>query len=169
MRGGPVIILRGLTVRERVESGRGRIVGKLALLDGVVYERRNNGEWRRVKDQPRGRRKFDESDGKRRRGDWPSRKQVQGALLLVLEALGGRIVLKERQAEVLETLADHFGLDEGRRNLKHPTAGTRWANVVHWAKLGLALEGKLGANAPYGTWALAPESRSKVENPESEG
>ena len=151
-----MIILRGLTVRERIESGRGRTVGKLALLDGVIYERRSNGEWRRAKDQQKGRLKFDKSNGKRRRGDWPSRKQLQGALVLVLEALGGKIVLKEQQAEVLDTLADHFGLDEGRRSLKHPTAGTRWANLVHWAKLGLVHEGKLDRNAPFGTWALAP-------------
>jgi hypothetical protein len=159
-----VITLRKLTVAERIESGRGLVVGDLALLLDVVYERRGNGEWRRVKEQPRGRRKFDEANRKRRRGDWPSRKQLQGALILVLEALGGRIVLKERQAEVLETLADHFGLDEARRNLKHPTAGTRWANMVHWAKLGLAHEGKLDPDARYGTWALAPDVLSKVEN-----
>ena len=159
-----MINLRKLKVAEQIESGRGDVVGKLALLDGVIYEKRGNGEWRRVKDQARGRQKFDEVNGRRRRGEWPSRKQVQGALLLVQEALGGRIVLKERQAEVLEALADHFGLDEARRSLKHPTAGTRWANMVHWAKLGLAHEGKLDPDAPYGTWALAPDVLSKVEN-----
>jgi Mrr N-terminal domain len=159
-----VISLRRLKVAEMIESGRGLVVGKLALLDDVVYEKRSNGEWRRVKDQTRGRSKFDESNRKRRRGEWPSRKQVQGALLLVLEALGGRIVLKERQAEVLEILADHFGLDEARRSLKHPTAATRWANMVHWAKLQLVHEGKLDPDAPYGTWALAPDVLSKAEN-----
>jgi Mrr N-terminal domain len=159
-----VIILRNLKVGQRIESGGGEVVGKLALLKEVIYEKRGNGEWRRVKDQARGRRKFDEVNGKRRRGEWPSRKQVQGALLLVLEALGVRIVLKERQAEVLEALADHFGLDEARRNLKHPTAATRWANMVHWAKLGLAHEGKLDPDAPYGTWALAPDVLPKAEN-----
>jgi Mrr N-terminal domain len=159
-----VITLRGLTVLERIESGLGEVVGKLARLDGLIYERRANGEWRRAKDQERVRRKFDEANGRRRRGDWPSRKQLQGALLLVLEALGGKIVLKEQQAEVLETLADHFGLDEGRRSLKHPTAGTRWANMVHWAKLGLVHEGSLDPDAPFGTWALAPESGSKAGN-----
>jgi Mrr N-terminal domain len=160
-----VIILRGLTVRERIESGRGRVIGKLALLDGVIYERRSNGEWRRVKDQARGRSKFDEADRKRRRGEWPSRKQLQKALVLVLEALGGKIVLKDQQAEVLEILADHFGLDEAHRKLKHPTAGTRWANLIHWAKLGLVHEGKMDRDAPYGTWALAQEVGSKTENP----
>jgi Mrr N-terminal domain len=159
-----VISLRRLKVAEQIESGRGEVVGKLALLKEVIYERRGNNEWRRVKDQARGRSKFNEVNRKRRRGEWPSRKQVQGALLLVLEALGGRIVLKERQAEVLETLADHFGLDEARRSLKHPTAGTRWANMVHWAKLGLAHEGKLDPDAPYGTWALAPDELSESEN-----
>jgi hypothetical protein len=99
---GSVITLRKLTVAERIESGRGLVVGDLAMLLDVVYERRGNGEWRRVKDQARGRRKFDVSNRKRRRGEWPSRKQVQGALLLVMNALGGRIILKERQAEVLE-------------------------------------------------------------------
>jgi hypothetical protein len=82
-----VIILRNLKVGQRIESGGGEVVGKLALLKEVIYEKRGNGEWRRVKDQARGRRKFDEVNGKRRRGEWPSRKQVQGALLLVLEAL----------------------------------------------------------------------------------
>jgi Mrr N-terminal domain len=159
-----VITLSGLTIRERIESGRGRVVGKLALLDGVIYEKRGNGEWRRVKDQARGRSKFGEVDAKRRRGEWPSRKQLQEALVLVLKALGGRIVLKERQAEVLETLADHFGLDEARRKLRHPTAGTRWANMVHWAKLGLVHEGKLERDAPYGVWALAQEVNSKTGN-----
>jgi Mrr N-terminal domain len=159
-----MVILRNLTVGQRIESGSGEVVGKLALLEGVIYEKRGNGEWRRVKDQTRGRRKFDQVNGKRRRGEWPSRKQVQGALLLVLEALGGRIVLKERKAEVLETLADHFGLDENRRSLKHPTAGTRWSNMIQWAKLGLAHEGKLDPDAPYGTWALAPDVLSKAEN-----
>ena len=159
-----MITLRGLTVRERIESGRGRVVGKLALLDGVIYERRSNGEWRRIKDQARGRSKFDEADGKRQRGEWPSRKQLQEALVLVLKALGGRIVLKERQPEVLEALADHFGLDDARRKLKHPTAGTRWANMVHWAKLGLVHEGKLLRDAPYGTWALAKDVNSKTGN-----
>jgi hypothetical protein len=109
-----MISLRNLKVGQRIESGRGDVVGKLALLDGVIYEKRSNDEWRRAKDQARGRRKFDEANAKRRRGDWPSRKQLQGALLLVLDALGGRIVLKQRQAEMLETLADHFGLDEER-------------------------------------------------------
>jgi hypothetical protein len=159
-----VIIFRNLKVGQRIESGRGEVVGKLALLESVIYEKRSNSEWRRVKDQEMGRRKFDVAKGKRRRGEWPSRKQLQGALLLVLEALGGRIVLKERQAEVLETLADHFGLGESRRNLKHPTAGTRWANMVHWAKLGLAHEGKLDPDAPYGNWALAPDVLLESEN-----
>jgi hypothetical protein len=159
-----MISLRRLKVAEQIESGRGDVVGKLALLDEVVYEKRGNGEWRRVKDQDRGRSKFDEGNGKRRRGEWPSRKQIQGALLLVLEALGGKVVLKERQAEVLDTLADHFGLDEARRSLKHPTAGTRWANMVHWAKLGLVHEGKLDPDAPYGTWALAPGVLSDADN-----
>jgi hypothetical protein len=36
--------------------------------------------------------------------------------------------------------------------------------MVHWAKLGLVHEGKLDPDAPYGTWALAPEAGSKVEN-----
>jgi hypothetical protein len=103
-----VIILRNLKVGQRIESGRGDVVGKLALLEGVIYERRGKNEWRRVKDQERGRRIFDEANGKRRRSEWPSRKQLQGALILVLEALGGRFVLMERQAEVLETLANHF-------------------------------------------------------------
>ena len=159
-----MITLRKLTVAERIGSGRGLVVGDLALLDDVVYEKRSNGEWRRVKDQPRGRRKFDEANAKRRRGDWPSRKQLQGALLLVLDALGGRIVLKQQQAEMLEALADHFGLGQERRHLKHPTAGTRWANMVHWAKLGLVHEGKLDPNAPYGTWALDTDVSSKAEN-----
>jgi hypothetical protein len=163
-----VITLRRLTVAERIESGRGIVIHNLASLDDVIYERRSNGEWRRVKDQEVGRRKFDELNGKRRRGYWPSRKQVQGALILVLEALGGRIILKEQQAELLETLADHFGLDEERRRLKHPKAGTRWANMVHWAKLGLVHEGKLDAVAPYGTWALAQGVGFKVENLKSE-
>lgn len=159
-----MITLRKLTVAERIESGRGLLVGDLALLLDVVYERRGNGEWRRVKDQEKGRWRFDQSNGKRRRGEWPSRKQVQGALLLVMDALGGRIILKERQAEVLETLADHLGLGEEQRRLTHPTAGTRWANMVHWAKLGLVHEGKLDPDAPYGTWALAPVVGSKTEN-----
>jgi hypothetical protein len=159
-----VIILRGLTVRERIESGRGRTVGKLALLDGVIYEKRSNGEWRRVKDQERGRLRFEALNEKRRRGDWPSRKQLQGALVLVLEALGGKIVLKEQQAELLDTLADHFGLSEAQRTLNHPTAGTRWSNLVHWAKLGLVHDGRLDRNAPYGTWALAQEAASLPSN-----
>ena len=162
-----MIILRNLKVGQRIESGREDVVGKLALLEGAIYERRSNGEWRRVKDQSRGRRQFDEANGKRRRGDWPSRKQVQGALLLVLEALGGRIILKERQAEVLEALADHFGLGEERRNLRHPTAGTRWSNMVHWAKLGLVHEGKFDPDAPYGAWALAQEVVPTISNHKS--
>jgi hypothetical protein len=157
-----VINLRDLKLGERIETGLGLGVGELALLDQVVYERRSNGEWRRVKDQTRGHSKFDEAKGKRRRGEWPSRKQIQGALVLVLEALGGKIILKQRQAEVQETLADHFGLDEARRNLKHPTAGTRWANLIHWAKLGLVHEVKLDPDAPYGTWALAPDVLSRA-------
>jgi Mrr N-terminal domain len=152
-----MIKLRSLTVRERIESGQGNEVGKLALLDGVIYEKRSNGESRRAKDQKRCRRKFDESNDKRRQGVWPSKKQLQSALLLVMEALGGRIVLKEQQTEVLDTLAKYFGLDEEQRNLKHPTASTRWANKVHWAKLGLVREGKLDRDAPFGTWALPPE------------
>ena len=75
-----MISLRELTNRERIESGLGRIVGKLALLDGVIDENRNNGEWRRVKDQSRGRSEFDAMNGKRRRGEWPSRKQIQGGV-----------------------------------------------------------------------------------------
>jgi hypothetical protein len=159
-----VITLRRLTVAERIESGRGIVTHNLASLDDVIYERRSNGEWRRVKHQEVGRRSFDELNGKRRRGEWPSRKQVQGALLLVMDALGGQIIQKEQQVEMLETLADHFGLDEERRRLKHPTSGTRWANMVHWAKLGLVHEGKLDPDAPYGTWALAPEIARKTNN-----
>ncbi|HEY2159391.1 MAG TPA: hypothetical protein VGH33_27445, partial [Isosphaeraceae bacterium] len=69
-----MITLRGLTIGERIESGRGRVAGRLALLGGVIYERRGSGEWRRVKDQARGRTKFNEADGRRRHGAWPSRK-----------------------------------------------------------------------------------------------
>jgi hypothetical protein len=134
----------------------------LAFLEGVIYERRINGEWRRAKDQTRGRSKFDEAEGKRRQREWPSRKQLQNALVLVLEAIGCMVVLKERQAEVLETLADHFGLDEARRKLKLPTAATRWANMLHWAKLGLVHEDKLDRDAPRGTWALVQEVNSKT-------
>jgi hypothetical protein len=155
-----MIKLRSLTVRKRIESGQGLEVGNLALLNAVIYEKRSNGEWRRAKDQEIGRRQFDESSDKRRRSAWPSRKQLQSALLLVLESLGGKIILKEQQAEMMDTLAEHFGLNEEQRSLKHPTAGTRWANVIHWAKLKLVQEGKLDRDAPFGIWALAPKVES---------
>jgi hypothetical protein len=158
-----MITLPKLTVAERIESGRGIVSGGLAMLDGVVYERRSNGEWRRVKDQQKGRIKFDRSSAGRRRGAWPSRRQLQVALLIVIRAMGGKVVLKEQQEQMLDALALHLGLGEAQRRLEHPTAGTRWANVVHWAKLGLAHEGKLDRDAPFGIWALAREAGADAD------
>src|SRR4051794_34323966 len=123
-----MITLPKLTVTQRIESGRGVVAGALALLDGVIYERRSNGEWRRAKDQRKGRLKFDRASARRRQTAWPSRKQLQVALLLVIRAMGGRIVLREQQDEMLDALAQHLGVGEEQRRLEHPTAGTRWAN-----------------------------------------
>lgn len=40
-----------MTISERINGGEAAIIGKLARLDGVAYERRGNGDWRKSKDQ----------------------------------------------------------------------------------------------------------------------
>ena len=39
-----------MTISERINGGEAAIIGKLARLDGVAYERRGNGDWRKSKD-----------------------------------------------------------------------------------------------------------------------
>ena len=78
--------------------------------------------------------------------------------------MGGKVVLREQQEEMLDALAVHFGLSEGQRRLEHPTAGTRWSNLVHWARLGLVHEGKLDRDAPFGIWALVPEPGAETDD-----
>lgn len=111
-----------------------------------------------------------ENDGKKKKGTkreplvpgLPAQSQLELPLLQAILKRGGTIVTKQHLREIVEELADKFGLTHEQRSKMLQNGQTLWHNRILWTRWRLVRLGEID-DSKRGVWPLTEKGRKRAQ------